>query len=71
VEPMSQANEQDCPRTSQTHEVAGVPLDFDSPRKSALAMVKAAVVSAGANGPRTAFEFAEWMFKAYPGLRSA
>jgi hypothetical protein len=48
-----------------------VPLQFDSPRRSALAKIKAEVVRIGTNGTRQGFKFAEKTFKEFPELKNA
>lgn len=51
--------------------VCGVALQFDSPRRSALAKIKAEVIRIGTNGTRQGFKFAEKMFKGLPELKDA
>jgi hypothetical protein len=49
----------------------GLRLRFESPRKTALAKIKAEAVRIGTNGTRGGFKFAERLMKAWPELRSA
>jgi len=52
-------------------DAVGLVLQFDRPRKSAFAKIKAEGVKQGLNGTRSGFKFAERMFAALPELKNA
>ena len=58
-------------RTPGGATVCGVPLQFESPRRSGLAKIKAELLRIGTNGTRQGFKFAERMFKEFPELKHA
>jgi hypothetical protein len=58
-------------RTPGGATVYGVPLEFESPRQSGIAKIKAELLRIGTNGTRQGFKFAERMFKQFPELKDA